>query len=566
MLVRSATRALAVCLAASFSTLCGGSPTSPDEAVVAENAERPLVPVDPMEVIESSTSRGVFNGGAGSTAGIGRGGSETGVGVPHGGDGAEGAGAESLPVGPKVLTCPVASVHIQPGMEPNEVVREHPAGTTYCFERGLHRLTEPVDVRDGDIFAGEVGAVLSGAKLLSDWGVHRAGVWKAQVPGGIVAHVNGDRASCDCAALSDDGHDRSEYVFIDDEILRWAADVNQLADGTFHIDYANATVYVGRDPAGTKVEVAYAVRAFGGNAVNVTVKNLVLEKFATPAGNDGVVHAKAPGSSGWVIEDCEIRLNHGRGISAGTMTADGPGATVQRNHIHHNGWLGIGGNNTRGVVAHNEVSFNNMLGFPVGWGGGGMKFGATSAGRWKFNRVHDNYGWGIWIDTGSGVTGTNILGHNQLWNNSHGGIQYEISSNAEIHHNVIRNNGHGKRTWPPGRGAGILIVASGYVNVHHNVVVGNFNGISGISSSRGDLGGLVVRFNEVSLAGPQLTGVWGSRPGGAPRPVWDDNTYRVCSPGAAHWHGAQGTQSFPEWQSLGNDISPVASLEVLACE
>ena len=330
MLAKWSKRTLQACLAALVSTLCGGLPASHGQAVVARTPERPSVSVNPAGVVVSPTTSGSLDGSGGDAAGAGRRGPETWVGGSLAETLAGGDGADFLPVGPKVVTCPEASVRIQLDMEPNDIVRRHPAGTTFCFEGGLHRLTQPVDVRDGDTFTGEVGAVLSGAKLLSDWSVYRPGIWRAVVPGGLGAHVNGNRASCGCPAMSDDGHDRSEYVFIDDEILRWVADAHQVTADTFHIDYARDTVYIGRDPEGTRVEVAHTARALGGTAINVTVRNLVLEKFATPAGNDGVVHAKAPGSSGWVIEDCEIRLNHGRGISAGTTTADGPGASEER--------------------------------------------------------------------------------------------------------------------------------------------------------------------------------------------------------------------------------------------
>ena len=199
---------------------------------------------------------------------------------------AGGDGADFLRVGPKVVTCPEDSVRIQLEMEPNDIVRRHPAGTTFCFEGGLHRLTQPVDVRDGDTFTGEVGGSQR-SQSRGPIGARIAWIRRAVVPGGLGAHLNGNRASCGCPAMSDDGHDRSEYVLM-----------TRYCDGLLTRTRSWRTRFTSACPTRcTSDEIPRepgwkwrTQPGLGGTAINVTVRMNVLEKFATPAGNDGVVH------------------------------------------------------------------------------------------------------------------------------------------------------------------------------------------------------------------------------------------------------------------------------------
>ena len=76
--------------------------------------------------------------------------------------------------------------------------------------------------------------------------------------------------------------------------------------------------------------------AFAGkNSDNVTIRGLVIEKYATPL-QEGVIVRGGSGSDGWLVEDNEIRYNDGIGLKSST------GWRVVGNHIHHNQQYGLG--------------------------------------------------------------------------------------------------------------------------------------------------------------------------------------------------------------------------------
>ena len=61
----------------------------------------------------------------------------------------------------------------------------------------------------------------------------------------------------------------------------------------------------------------------------ITVKNIIVEKYATPFFS-GALGDASPASN-FVVEDCEVRLNHGDGVVIGLN------GIVRGSYIHHNG-------------------------------------------------------------------------------------------------------------------------------------------------------------------------------------------------------------------------------------
>jgi hypothetical protein len=64
-------------------------------------------------------------------------------------------------------------------------------------------------------------------------------------------------------------------------------------------------VYVADNPNDHVVELSYTPQAFTGSASNVTVQNLIVEKYATPF-ETGVIEPHGPG---WTVQSDTIRLN-----------------------------------------------------------------------------------------------------------------------------------------------------------------------------------------------------------------------------------------------------------------
>ena len=77
-----------------------------------------------------------------------------------------------------------------------------------------------------------------------------------------------------------------------------------------------------------------AAFAFESAAPNVLIRNVIVEKYASVA-QKGAIQSK--GAAGWIVENCEVRLNSGTGI---VIQA---GGRVRGCDVHHNGQMGIGG-------------------------------------------------------------------------------------------------------------------------------------------------------------------------------------------------------------------------------
>ena len=384
--------------------------------------------------------------------------------------------AEDFPVtGPRPIAPPAAdpAVRIDPDDDALAVVAAERAGTTFVFAPGVHRLKEAIEPDDGDRFVGLDGAVLSGARLLttaSREGGHWAVGNQTQMidPTGECLH-HAPRCG------------RPEQLFIDDRPLRHVSELDDVDDGTWFFDYEADTIWFEDDPRGRRIETSVARAAFAGDADDVTIENLVIEKFGSRA-QHGAIHAYGDGGAGerWTIRHNEVRLNHGIGIHAGH------GARILRNRVHRNGQLGMGSNGGRGtLIEGNEIAHNNTAGFDHSWEAGGTKFVDTRDLVVRGNHVHHNEGPGLWTDIDN--IGTLYEG-NLVTDNLHTGIFHEISYEATIRSNTVLDNGYG-------RGyegdcyvhcAGILVYASPDVTVHDNTVLGNWNGITGRYGGRGE--------------------------------------------------------------------------------
>ncbi len=424
------------------------------------------------------------------------------------------------------------------------------SGAMFTIRAGIHRL-QSITPKTGQQFIGEPGAILSGARLLTGWtqsgatwyvdGQTQQGAGGGQCAGGRI-----------CGPPDD--------VYRDNVLLRRVGSVAAVTAGTFYFDYAADRIYVGDNPSGHTLEGAVTPYAFEGSAfgagTGVTIRGLVIEKYATPAQDGALGHTNM--AANWTVRDCEIRFNHGAGIRGGSNV------TIARNNIHHNGQLGVLGYVAR--VDSNEVAYNNTAGFAEDWEAGGIKFSypifATATGeRALGNWIHHNYGIGLWADTNH--DGMQWIA-NTIEDNPGGGMHFEVSYSATITGNTIRRNGASDPS--PSEGAGILIMSSGGsgIEISGNVLEGNKNGIMLIQTDRGSgsLGPYLVKnvnvhHNMVTLSGTQRhgavryggdTGLWTTN-----NNSFENNTYKLTGADATpfEWAGARRTDA--QWRAYGND-------------
>jgi hypothetical protein len=367
-------------------------------------------------------------------------------------------------------------IHIQPGTSIQARIDAHPEKTTFCISKGVHRLAAPLLAKSGDRFIGQGRAILSGARVLSSF-TRSGSYWLAtgqtqeSAPVGV---CTGNYTGCQY----------NEDVYMDNVPLRQVTNLSQLRRGKFYFDYGADTIYLADNPTGHRVEATIARKSFWGGPSGVKVKGLTIEKFSTPAQDSCV--------GGWpsgLFAGNEVRFCHGTGVGAWSYEI------IKNNWIHDMGQMGVSAPGTTGAVfEHNEISYNNRMGFRTGWEAGGSKFSGTTRLSVIGNYVHHNVGSGLWTDGNNIHT---LYAGNIVARNSTDGIVHEISYDAMIRNNLIRLNGVSARG--PWWGAGILVAASPNVTIRRNVLNHNKRSVLLLAQNRGSgmYGPHVLKNNRV---------------------------------------------------------------------
>jgi hypothetical protein len=389
-------------------------------------------------------------------------------------------------------SCPDGSIAILPGQTVQDFVDKASEGAAFCVKSGIHRLQQVIP-KNGQAFFGEDGAVLSGARELDNF--ERDGpLWVAA--GQSQAHVRQghcalDRPTCNVP----------DRFYIDDLLLVPVLSKKEVAPGTFYLERATGRLFFADDPQGRRAEATVTQFAFVGRAVNVSIKNIVVEKYSNPA-QTGAIN----GSRGinWTVEGVEARWNSGAGIAVSL------GGRVRDSNIHHNGQLGVTARGKNIVIAGNRIWANNTFGFDFTWEAGGTKVTRSEGVEFRRNHVEHNGGPGLWCD----IECRNVLyEENVVEYNADAGIFHEISYAAVVRKNVVRFNGQAHRPWY--WGADILIAASEDLQIYDNTVTvrPGGNGILLIDQNREASNGSVyktqnntIRYNTVVFQGAGATG------------------------------------------------------------
>jgi parallel beta-helix repeat protein len=427
-----------------------------------------------------------------------------------------------------------------------------PEGTAFRLRPGVYRLQQ-FSPKAGQSFSGDPGAVLSGARMLTNW-VQEGSYWVhgGQTQEGEVRLASTCEASRPSCAFPED-------LFIDDSILEHVANLESVTPGKWYFDYPADRVYIADDPTNRRVEISVLPWAIFSTAPGVTIENLIVEKYASPAQAAAIGYSR-PGP-GWIVRANEVRWNHGMGIRLGS------GMQVLNNFIHHQGQLGLGGTGEDVLVEGNEIAYNNTAGFGGGQlaEAGGTKFVATDGLIVRNNYSHHNKGPGLWTD----INNINCLYEgNRVEDNDWRGIFHEISYACVIRNNIVRRNGFNSPGASAFEGAGILITNSSDVEVYGNTVEDNNAAIMAVEADRGSdhpsgygphsVRNLSVHDNAVRQTDSgQVAGIVDWNPGTDPYSAvannrWVRNSYVVGADTKWHW-SPNGDMSLSQWQAAGQD-------------
>jgi hypothetical protein len=363
-------------------------------------------------------------------------------------------------------------VEVYPGANIQALVDRYSSGTVFLIQPGLYR-NQTIVPKNWDSFVGLQGAILSGATVITGF-KFVSPFWEAVIP----------LVETDPKGGCIEGHPLCGYpeeLYFDGKRFQRVPLREFLGSGRFCLGYTTkttATIFMVNNPVGHTVEITTTRHAFYGSARNVMIKGLIIEKYANHA-QSGAIHAQqdpGPASQGWIIEQNEVRYNHGTGIWSGLASH------ILNNKVHHNGQMGIEADYNNVLVQGNEISYNNQAGYKWGWGAGGAGFHFTQNLIVRSNYVHDNMGPGLHTDGDNYYV---TYEYNRTANNVMAGIFHEISFNAVIRYNTIDNDGFSSRGSSLWWGAGILILASSNVEIHDNTVTNSMNGIGIQQTSRG---------------------------------------------------------------------------------
>jgi hypothetical protein len=413
-------------------------------------------------------------------------------------------------------SCPFDAIAIEPGASIQAAVDRAGDGAGFCLKTGIHRA-QAIRPRSKQRFYGEDHAVLNGSRLLTDIG-REGGSWVAS------SQIQPRPKHGECLPSAPNCN-QPEALFIDDRPLTRVSSKDALANDQFYIDYAGGKIYLADDPTNRKLELTVASFAFESSATDVSISNVTVEKYAS-AGQKGAIHARE--GAGWSVEDCEVRLNSGAGISVGT------GSLVRNCDIHHNGQIGIEGNGKDIRIEDNRIWSNNIYGFDPAWEAGGVKIALSDGVVFRGNHVRDNNGTGLWCD----IDCHNVVyEENLVENNQHIGIFHEISFNAVIRKNVVRHNGSGNRSWF--WGADITVAASQNVEVTGNTltVAAGGCGIMLIDQGRRTDDGRKYKTRNNTVRANEMTFEGAACAGGASDTKPNDENFAIITDGDNQFEG-----------------------------
>ncbi|MEU4601831.1 right-handed parallel beta-helix repeat-containing protein [Kribbella sp. NPDC023972] len=456
--------------------------------------------------------------------------------------------ADEADAGPSVAG-PCSGVVIKPGQNAQSIVNSKPAGTTFCFAAGLHRITDTIRPKANTTLASAQRAVLTGSVPLTGW-ARSGATWVVR---GALPAAYGMSGQCE-DNKANICHLR-EQVFVDGDHLTRVASLAAVKAGTFYADYAANAIYLGTNPAGRAVEMSKTKTAIESGAPGVVVRGLTIEHFASAPQAGALVSGP-----GWKVTANDVRWNH----AVGVMLVEANNTRVEKNLIRNNGQLGLGQYaSAAATVTRNVITGNNTDGFWIAdWESGGIK-STRSSGTVSGNLIKQNKGVGMWADVaddGRVISGNKIIG------NAADGIRYEISRNGTIENNTISGNGFGT-----GRGSGTSLWDGGGVNVNtsanvtvrNNVVSGNVNGVSIQSRTRGTgpwgtyvLRGVRITGNTIEMTGgSQSTGMVQNSGAEVPagQVVFSGNKYVLDALGAQRFARFGTKLTAAGWRQAGLD-------------
>ena len=353
---------------------------------------------------------------------------------------------------------------------------------TICFASGLHRIEQPIIPKNGQRYWGFPGAVISGARDLTSLN------WSEQ-------GSEADRYYCVDDQVQDNsqlfgakrfkladganpGDMYPEELFVNGETrLQRVLSPANMRLNQWYFDLQADRICIKDHPSNYQtIETSVAAAAISyAETSDVTVENLIFEKYASSWRRAIIGGWFQTDGFNWKVRHNEIRDGHGSGVNVS------PGILIEHNEIHRIGNMGIHGTNRErspagqadtnddnvqpAIIRNNYLHHNGVLDFSLS-NEHVFKLSDCYECLVQNNKVTDNAGPGIWYDVDNMRS---RICSNLVENNLTQGIFYEISYNATIAWNIVRNqqrrNGDTAQS--------IYISSSPDVTAANNITYGN---------------------------------------------------------------------------------------------
>jgi parallel beta-helix repeat protein len=455
----------------------------------------------------------------------------------------------------EILIAPATShavtITLSPGDNIQAAVKANPGYTRFILQPGVYRM-QTVLPKVGDSFIGQAGAILNGSEVLTNW--RGSGIYWTYT-GAPAENTSRGKPAKNCADPTT-GCAYPQDLYLNERPLQHKLRL-PLTPGQWFFDYRNDVIYIVDSPIGRKVELSVARQAFSGHVNNVTVENLVVEKYASPL----LLGAISPYGSNWIIKSNEVRLNHSGGIKGAYGHADNE--QILNNSAHDNGQEGIGIGRGSGNLIEYNTMFNNGFANVIGENGGGKV--TSSNTRILNNTYSNNLGVGLWIDEGAR---DDLISGNTISGSRDDGIRVEISHGITVTGNTLRNNAQFRGTGTCTIDAReIMLAQSDNTQVFDNAIISRCAGIFMTDGGRNRAVNNSVTDNTTTYTGSAVIanpigGLDAHYPHALYDPANDDyfdyNTYHFgVALGFRNWSW-NGTSfnllSWSGWRQMGQDI------------
>jgi parallel beta-helix repeat protein len=367
---------------------------------------------------------------------------------------------------------------LQPFKSISTAVGKANAGDTVLIASGTYR--ETINFPKSGSGASQTIAIramsganvqIKGSDLVSGWTLHTGAIWKKSG-----WNINSQQVFVNGTPLQQIGNSCAYNT------LAWGTSfilppvgtgISSMVPGSFFYDQAAQTLYVylpdGSDPNWHQLEASTRnwIISTDQNFIELDGLQFSHSNVTSIPYSMGMVNISGQGC---LIANCSFTYADLAGLSIA-----GEGHQISNNIANFNGNEGVlisGSDPAHNwniypnrppqniLLDGNETSYNNYRKFYTNWQAGGVKASMSCNGvTISRHRAESNIGAGIWFDLYS----LNTRIERCIVNNNLVGIAYEISDNAVIANNLVKQNTY----------FGVLVAASSGVSVFNNTVIQN---------------------------------------------------------------------------------------------